>query len=297
MTKAVVKQLLKQLDKNFIHFIKTIEADLKADFDRVVCIDGREGKGKTSFSWWASLVLNKEAKTLVDKYFFLSPDANQVIEASKKIPKFKALVLDEGVKLLYKKDHAKKATKLIEKFYNVNRQDNRLSMINIPRITNLTKYFRNERVMYRIHIVERGIAVVFVNEDFAFGEDSWYENYMLKIKKKWLKRQSFNFLTLEEKLNFYRQAPNYVATLNFPKIPDEYEKPYRELKKKVEMEGIDDEDKKEDEKFKLWKKEGRVMTWLFANTKLQLKDIGELFDCSDRTVIRRREFYAKAKID
>lgn len=242
--KQLIKQKIKWIKKNYrplYDLVQLIYADLLEDWDKVMVAEGDEGVGKSILLFWIQLIRNQDFDFM--KYMMLQPSVRQVLGTQGKLPKYSATVLDEGITLLYKKDHNKKATKLIEKYYNINRKENRLSLIGIPDMMDLTKYFREHRVTYRLMVIERGVALLFARDKHN-KKDRWFEGWMEKAKKKSFGNKSFVFVDEEEIINFYKKVPNFVRVIRFPDIEEPFKSTYLKEKDKVEIRFDEEEEER-----------------------------------------------------
>jgi hypothetical protein len=127
---------------------------------------------------------------------------------------------------------------LLNQIYTVNGQNNNLTFLNIPRMTDLNKYFRDGRAHYWVQVIERGVACIFIKDDFQCTGDVWHFKDAERIFKKYAPNNLWNFLPLVKKIWINSKIPNYVTTVYYDDIPEPDRTDYKNEKRKQEFEGM-----------------------------------------------------------
>lgn len=131
-----------------------------ADWDRVGVIVGPERMGKSHLLLWIYDIwyneLLKDTSYGPEFIEFVGSNKKEFISALKKIYKFGLAAHDEAIKDLYNLDGNKKFSKEINKAYAIIGGKNLHSILVLPNILTLNKFFREWRVKYLINVYSRG---------------------------------------------------------------------------------------------------------------------------------------------
>lgn len=131
-----------------------------ADWDRVGVIVGPERMGKSHLLQWIFDIWYKEL--LKDPKYdesyieYLGSNKKEFISALRNVYKFGLAAHDEAIKDLYNLDGSKKFSKEINKAYAIIGGKNLHSILVLPNVLTLNKFFREWRVKYLINVYERG---------------------------------------------------------------------------------------------------------------------------------------------
>jgi hypothetical protein len=222
----------------FGEFSRSLIRDCKrGDWDKVILVTGGEGVSKSTCTYHISRLFEQTKDYKWRDHFMLSPKHEELIKQIKKKVKT-SIVIDEAIKVLYKLKMWDDLQLLINQIYTVNRQNNNLSCINIPRHNDLAKYFRDGRAHYWIQVIERGVANIFVKDESQFSDDVWCYKENLKLEKKLSKNKLFTFLTTEQKIWIHSKMRNYIGTIYYDDIPLPDREDYKAQKRKEEYEGL-----------------------------------------------------------
>lgn len=214
-----------------------IRGRVRADWDVVCVITGQEGVGKSTCAYWVGE--GSDTKFDLEKSFIFSPNTSDVIKQVKSLHRYGVVVMDEGIKMAYKGDWQKRVQKRLNKVYTLNRNENKITIICIPNLADLTKFFRQWRVFLWIHVYARGKAVVFVKIDVPFGGDPWE---LEKNHKLYLKTGRKLIFDEDARVDKLRRVPYFMGEISFPPIPESVMEKYVSLKNKFKY-----EDEEEDE--------------------------------------------------
>lgn len=165
------------------------------------------------------------------------------------LPRYSAIVADEAIKSLYKLHWQNKMQQFINILYAICRQENKLSILCIPRFSDLNEFFRQHRVKFWIHIIDEisrnkdvGHAVIFTKSWNPFTLDAWNFKDTLKeidnyARIKHIKEVEFN---INSKAYVLSKSRNYVGMLEFGLMPNELFDKYMELKRKYAYDDLGD---------------------------------------------------------
>ncbi len=210
-------------------FCRAAEKRVADDWDMVIAITGEEGVGKSTlgvvlsqemddrFDWIRSVAYLPSHKEIEDKFFALK---------SKQV-----FLVDEAIKVLYKLKWADKLQIRINEMYATERWQNKITILCIPRFTDLNEMFRNHRVKIWIHVMERGHAVAFIKDETnIFFSDPWHLKENATKILKYTKNKKSVMLASEEKITMFKRSINFWFDFYFPDLPEDQAEIYRRIK-------------------------------------------------------------------
>jgi len=210
-------------------FCRSSLARVADDWDMVIAVTGEEGVGKSTlgailakeidpvFDWIRSVAYLPTHKEVEDKFFSLK---------SKQV-----FLVDEAIKVLYKLKWADKLQIRINEMYATERWQNKITILCIPRFTDLNEMFRNHRVKIWIHVIERGYAVAFIKDETnIFFSDPWHLKENAGKILKYTKNKKSVMLATEEKITMFKRSINYWFDFSFPSLSPEDEQTYKQIK-------------------------------------------------------------------
>jgi len=256
----------------------------KGDWDNIVAITGDEGVGKSTAAIQLGKLLDK--KFSIKRNELITPDV-KVLEykLTKELPKGSVLICDEAIKILYKLGWSSKSQIFLNKLYALARQERKTTILCMPRFKDFNEYFRNHRIKFWIHLVARGIGMLFVRDWNPFTDDPWWMKENQKLIENAIKARKFTETNLDFKVNLLKRCKNFVALLYFEKLDEETEKEYIELIGKRKIELIEEEEKKESKKIKEMKeKVAKLINYLFYEKRVSKKEIKNLLGTSDNFI-------------
>ena len=192
--------------------------------DSVIAISGIEGVGKTTLGMELGICcifFTKLPFTINENMIF--KDEEQLLrEKIKNLPKYSVVMPDEAIKFLYKQNWATSGQKFINVLYALSRKENKITILPIPRFTDINEFFRNHRVQLWIHIIKEGTALVFCKDWSPFSfKDPWHIDANNKLIEKMRYNKKFAAFTTSEKIKILKVCRNFVMRINFPKLNDD----------------------------------------------------------------------------
>ena len=266
------------------HFI-TMQRELQErDMDSVVPITGFKGLGKSTLGL-------QIAKHYLDEYY---PDISfqkdmekfvcynngdlyrNLMEGTEMMP----VVADEAVRFMMAEDWGKLENREMKKTFAQVRTKKRVILPCIPDFFWLDRKYREDMVYFWIHIVARGIAIIFTADMKVGVDDKWHRKEFQKLSGR-----ITIFSPYEEVVKIYRKHPCFLDVFKFPKLEQDTYAKYLKLRTKK----IFEEASMATPKDKLWKlkcaiyniKEDEKFKWLDMSKMLyDPKTKKPLFDTS-----------------
>ncbi len=223
----------------------------KSDKDLAVVVTGAEGDGKSAFSLGLGYKIDPLFE--LERNVLFSPTVETIKDKIYNLPPYSVIDADEAIKILYKLNWQSKGQKFLNTVYTLCRSQNKISLFNIPRISDANEYFRNHRMKIWIHIVDpinnkkkEGHGVLMSRSWNPVTTDPWglkvFEMKMAKERKYGKKDVNYD---LDEKISLFSELPSFVDTIKFTWIDSKIWADYEKLK---ELHSIKDEDNIEQDK-------------------------------------------------
>lgn len=209
------------------YLCSVIDERLKIEHDLVICLSGDEGYGKTTLGIEISRIYDKEFN-LVRNVAYL-PTTQETAEKFHSLKKNQAFLVDEAIKILYKLKWNDRLQILINEMYATERWQTKLSILCIPRFKDLNEQFRHHRVMIWIHIIERGVALIFIKDRYNFvATDPWYLDEIEKQIR--TRRKVKRNLDIADLIDLCRRFDTFNGYILFNPLDKETQDIYDDLK-------------------------------------------------------------------
>jgi len=221
----------------FLNCCRTLKKRVRDDYDAVVAITGEEGISKSTLANHIGFKVDKNY-TLETNCLF-APKADEIVSSIRRLPRFSAINADEAIKILYKQQWWLQV--FINKFYRLCRQDNKISIMCMPRFSEFNEGFRNHRILFWIHLLDRGIGVVFQKDWSPFCSDPWWFDKNQKALSDFSRRRKFHTFTMEYKIKILQRSANFLDVITFPDLDPEIREKYKQLAAAHKYEGIEEE--------------------------------------------------------
>lgn len=229
--------------------IRTFKKRAKIDYDVVAAITGEEGISKSTLATHCvveSLAYEgfsmDEILEKIPDYTIFSPNKARVQEQITNAPRYAVINADEAIKILYKLNWNSGIQKFLNMFYALCRKENKISLLCIPRFTDFNEFFRKHRIKFWIHIVDRGVGILFGKDWNPFTDDPWWMKEGMDIVKKGYGRKKITDFDTEEKIRILSKVRNFIAIIKFPDLNNAIKKVYKEGKEKFGYEDIESDD-------------------------------------------------------
>jgi hypothetical protein len=141
---------------------------------------------------------------------------NELLARAKACPRYGAILVDEGVNLLFNRDAMQKEQKQLLRFLDICRKRNLTVYWCIPRFFAVDSHFRNSRCLMWIYVWDRGWANVYTplkGEKFAYVVDPWQ-----------VKLNQHDYLGYK-----HANSPNFKGVLRFNDLDPQTKAAYLEI--------------------------------------------------------------------
>jgi len=224
--------------------VKSWKKRTEADFDAVIAITGEEGISKSTLATWCIIegllydgFTEEQIPGMINNYTIFSPNKERVKKQIMEAPRHSIINADEAIKILYKLNWHTDIQKFLNMLYALCRKENKISILCIPRFTDLNEFFRKHRIKFWVHVIDRGVGILFAKDWNPFTDDPWWMKEGMDIIKKSYGRKKVVDFDTQEKINMLSKVRNFVAIVKFEDLPTAIKKIYRKGKEEF---GYDD---------------------------------------------------------
>lgn len=279
----------KDLDSNLKLFAKEVRKMLRDEEDCVIGITGYPGKGKSNDASVLGLLIDDEY-SFEDNICFI-PSSKEIETRYMKLKMFSFLHIDEASKGLHKQKWYDKIQQKLNTLYDTEREGHFLcTALLMPRFQNFTENFRNFRIIYWIHVLAKGICIVYRKDEDKDTKDPWHIDENYKKKKDYWKSKKVFQRSISEIIRAEQKTPNYWFYFRIPAIPERIWEKYKQLKKQSRVVEKEQEQSMELESYKDKMEREKMDKWTTIKT-LRLKgytqaQIGAEMGISTETVRR-----------
>lgn len=222
------------------HLVKNLIKNQKEDFDAVLVVSGREGVGKSTLAIEIARLVQEAYGRKFNYDSNMAYNANEAIEKMKNLQQYDVLLLDEGMRLAWRRQWFNTEQRKLARLFSQIRSRNLCLIFSIPDFMHIDTYYREHRVLYWLHVIDRGYAVLFAPDTTAGARDRWGIEQAQKQIRLGKRRATTTFDDTEAKLRKHKTIPSFVDWFQFPPLPD-YEK-YREISNRRKLEEDEDEE-------------------------------------------------------
>ena len=229
------------LDSNGLLLCRTFRKVVRSDRDVVGAITGNEGEGKSALA--IDMGKNCDPRFDIEQDEVGTTKKQEMLDKMMDKKRYGCVVVDEAIKKLYKQNWQSKSQRFLNQLYTLCRQENKITILCLPRFIDLNEFFRNHRVKYWIHIVQRGTAVAFMRDWSPFTKDPWWMAENQKIIDASSRGKSIVDIDVEDKLKILSKSKNFLMDFKFTDFdPEDKEKYLRCVGSKKYEGNLDDED-------------------------------------------------------
>jgi DNA-directed RNA polymerase specialized sigma subunit len=111
----------------------------------------------------------------------------------------------------------------------------------MPRFNEFNEGFRNHRILFWIHLLDRGIGIVYEKDWSPFVKDPWHFDENQKMIQKIIMRRRYHEQNIDNRLKILEKVQNYLGTITFPDLAPELRQKYKELAAVQKYEGLEEE--------------------------------------------------------
>ena len=209
-------------------FADTIKQRLRNRADCLMIITGLPGTGKSTFAIELSRRVDDEFG--IKRNVIFDPDVKKIIQKiTKDLPAYAAAILDEAIRAANKRRWMDSLNVFLIEYLALCRKDYKLIALCLPSIRQLDSGIVNDRAVYWVDIVKRGVAVVFSRKKHSSAEDPFglKRNLIDKAIMKMYPGRGALELTDKELVRAYSSIKDhYVCTIYFDAMSAELEEEY-----------------------------------------------------------------------
>jgi hypothetical protein len=274
--------------------VKIFKKRTSIDYDAVIAVTGEEGSSKSTLATtlvYEGLLYEKftpeEALKQIDKRVIYSPNKEVVEKQIKESDRHSIISADEAIKILYKLNWGSSIQKFLNMFFALCRKENKITLLCMPRFTDFNEFFRKHRIKFWIHVIDRGVGVMFARDWNPFTDDPWWMKEGMDIIKGNYRRKKIIDFTTDEKIQMLSKLRNFVGIVRYDDLNDDLKKVYREGKDKYGYEDLDEQTK---ETFTEGPREAKYKKMLGDSIKLlhkqglSMEKIAEIIGVSSGTI-------------
>lgn len=210
--------------------IKTIakhtKKRLRDKYDLILAITGFRGKGKSTLA--RELAKEIYPNFDIEKCTLFAPSSKVVKEKMRKLPKYSCFILDEAIRCLNRREWWKNTA--INTTFTIGRDEYKAVIACVPEIGWLDRNFLSMVTLW-IHIVDRGVAIVFSKNPIPAAKDPWHTEELYNFIARKLSKKHFFEMTLNDIIMAASKHPSFMYCLKFSKSSSEEEALYDRLKR------------------------------------------------------------------
>jgi hypothetical protein len=264
--------------------------------DMIVGITGFKGVGKTTLALdltYKYLTMFKpeiDFKNELHRFIAFDPEQikNNLLNEEDGLP----LIADEAVQWMMAEDWAKAESRILKKLFTLARLKHRIVFVCIPEFFWIDRKYREDMILFWIHVVGRGMGVIFTLDTKIGAKDKWHREEFEKIS-------SFNVFTPPEKIiNIYRKHPCFFDGIKFNKIDENIYNKYLKLRNEALMKAGEEKPKEKKMTVLQCLKFAALKSIGFSNREIAVKMEMDLHNIDEWSALynRFREEYEQMKI-
>lgn len=268
-------------------FAETIKARLHNRADCPMVITGLPGTGKTTFSIHLGIRVDPEFS--VRRNVIFDPSAKKIYaKITKELPPFSAPILDEGIRALNRRKAMDSLNVFLMEYFAICRKEYKFIPINLPSIHQIDRTILNDRAIYWVDIVKRGLGVIFTRKKHSSAEDPFGVKKNLidrAIAAKFPGRSSMELTYDEIVYACSTIKDHFVGAIRFPALPPAIEKEYEEAAAEMRQEIKLPEDwgsRAKLQKMRL----NRLVYYMKQEHEVTQQDLADIMQCDQQYVSR-----------
>lgn len=221
------EQKLEKGNQNFLKLVRKIRGRIRQDKDLLLVCTGERGIGKSVSMHKIAMAVNPKFDMRVNTLF--DPEVGKLKDIIYGLPKYSAIVIDELIRVGYRRNWAAEGNKHLNEVFNLCRNQNQAVLACIPNFTDIDSGVQKNVTLW-VHIVERGTAVAFYGDQNPFVSDRWHLRENEKFIQAACKGVPMHFWSRYDKLRHLHELPNFFTWFTFPDFTPEEKALYTSLK-------------------------------------------------------------------
>lgn len=212
---------------------------LRKNKDVAVVITGEPGDGKSTLAVQLAMLL--DPKFEFKRNVLFDPTIEDMHKAIYGLPKHAPIVIDEAIRVGYKRNWQSSKNKLLNEMLALCRFQNKVLIFCIPHFSTIDKDLQ-QRLLFWLHIPKTGVAVFFRKSRKPFGVDAWNLKLNNRIFERAVKNEaSYDFSKFMKSAS---RSPNFISAFRFGALPKGLEEEYDACKPAFKLDRNSPEDKK-----------------------------------------------------
>jgi len=220
---------LKQLNLLF----QNIRGRLRKNNDMAQAVSGPEGCGKSTLGIKVAMKIDPNFK--INTHLLANPNVEELQDILlKKLPPRSAIVVDEAIRVAYKRNFFSFDNRFMAEMFSVSRAARQAVLMCIPNFKDLDSYFRNHRIKLWWYIPARGYCVVMMPWTSPFISDPWLMDENERIMRKELRGGAVSSFSPEDLMKALKKTKNYVMDFQFSALDYDLDQEYLQYKKHMQ---------------------------------------------------------------
>lgn len=221
-------------------FAKILKQRTEMKADAVLIVDGMPGCGKTTLQILVSWEIDKPNFSIKRNVVF-DPNPMTTKEVITNLPPGTPVCLDEGMRLANARRAMTGTNMFLGEYFSINRKDFKIIFICAPSIQQIDTSIRNQRAIFWVHVIKRGVALIFRRslvpadgDPFGIGDKG---NAIKKVlRKEYPNRRMIELSTEEMVRALAKNMDNFAFVMRFPAMPAALEAEYEAMALKMRKE-------------------------------------------------------------
>lgn len=164
-----------------VEVARNIKDTLEMDKDFALIVDGETGSGKSTLA----IKLAKKVCPWFNMENDIVYSRDEFVEKITTAKKGSAIIVDEAINVLFRRDFAAKKQKFLLRLLDMCRNRNLCLIMCVPNFWSMDKHILDGRIKLRVYVPSTGIAFMWKPSKNPFAPDRWYRKFNEKISTNW----------------------------------------------------------------------------------------------------------------